>query len=960
MGKNALKGALVSAASIAALGAGFARAETDGDVHDFSVDAMPLDQAIAEFSAQADVAIFAPAALTSGKMANPVAGRLSTASALNVMLAGYALEASADPSGAVYLVPAAQETDEAEDDVEEVQDVITVTGFRSSFASSLATKRNADQVVDAITAEEIGLFSDQNLTEAVQRISGVQITRNNGEGEAITIRGLNPTFTRVEIDGRTTSVTSDSANPERQSVLASFSSDLFDSIEVIKSPTAADVEGGLGGIVRIKTPNPLDVAERRFGVESLVRYDDISEEFKPGVNGFFIDTFADGRLGLLVSGSFETRARRLDRIENTQGYDEVDTGFLDDDTDPALLALVGSEYPRRNRMESRDGDIDRLNYNAKLQFQATDELRFSLEAFGSRESREEDRSRIQLDWRRGDLQGGTVGNDGTLEVATFDRHRVDLNTFKRIVDIVSEGYALKADFENDDWRVHVEGNLSSSEEDFDEYRAQSRINRDGLGGYDLAGDPEAPAFFTAATELRPREIGLRNLGFQQRIISIEETVALFDVERYVDAYGITSIESGFRYASTEFGRLQGEISSDEDVTLADGELAFVLGSTEFGSGQAPANLLQDWPSVNPEELYLSFPSADPFSFNDENLWSIDEETIAGYVLANYEVSPFGLFARGNFGVRVVQTNYEGSGAVEIDQIQLPDRQILDESYTDVLPSFNFVISKDADSALIVRGAVGKVLTRPTINEINPGLVVNTVDENVEEGNPGLDPFEAWQYDLGVEYYFGENDEGAISFALFYKDVENFINTTQRERVFGPDEVGGLLDGVDLGFQDFPVNGGEARVQGFEFGLQTPLTFLPDSLEGFGIYANYTYTDSEFTTADGVTLDFPGASENSFNIAGYYERAGFSTRLAYTYRDEFLDDFNGADTNNEFTDEQGRLDLAVRYRFENGLRVSFDALNLTETYNYDYWDTTNRLRRREFEGRVYNFALAYIF
>ena len=163
------------------------------------------------------------------------------------------------------------ESENVSDDASEmVLDKVVVQGYRDSLASSLTRKRNANQVIDAITAESIGQFPDQNLAESIQRVPGVQITRNNGEGEQVNIRGLSANFTRIEIDGRSTSVTIDSADPERGSTLSVFASDLYNSIEVIKSPTAADVEGGVGGIVRLKTPDPLDIGERTFGFEAGV------------------------------------------------------------------------------------------------------------------------------------------------------------------------------------------------------------------------------------------------------------------------------------------------------------------------------------------------------------------------------------------------------------------------------------------------------------------------------------------------------------------------------------------------------------------------------------------------------------------------------------------------------------------------------------------------------------------
>lgn len=973
----ALRRALAAAASTAVIATCAAASE---DRVRIEMPAQPLGQAVAAFSEQADVPVIAPAALLSGRQANALSGEFTVASALSAMLAGSAVEARADASGAYVLAaaPAALVVEDEEDDEAraEVDDVVVVKGFRSSFNSSLATKRNAQQVLDAITAEEIGLFSDQNITEAVQRISGVQITRNNGEGESVTIRGLSPAFTRVELDGRTTSITVDSANPERQSVLSVFSSDLYNSIEIIKSPTAADVEGGIGGIVRLKTPNPLEVGELRFGLEGTLTDAEYRDEEEPGVNGFYINTFMDNRLGLLVSGTYESKDRRFDRIENTNGFRTVDTGYLADDTDPALLALVGADYARQTRQELRAGDIDRYNYNIKFQYAATESLTLFADVYGAKEERVEDRSRIQVDWTRGELVGG-VAEDGLLTVAEVDRQRVDLNTFSRFVDITSLGYTFAAEFENAGWKARAEVNQASSEEAFTEYRAQARVNRDGVGGYDITVDPEAPAFATPSSEADLADIDVRNLDLQKRVISIDETVGRFDAERFVSFGPFTSFETGVRYAGAEFGRLQGAVQSDASLTLDDGVDGFVLDGRTFGFGEGGAGVLTSWPSVDPELFYLENPSPDAFAFNDENLWTIKENTYAAYVLANYEATG-AAYLRGNLGVRFVFTEYEGSGVEDVavdggtDFGNIGDRRTLDADYTDVLPSFNFTLSASDASPLIVRGAVTRALTRPDINQINPGLVVRlddvendgdpgTFEGTFEEGNPDLKPYEAWQYDIGAEFYFGAEDAGLLSIAYFYKDVQNFITVQQQTRLYARPELGiGTLGALDIEVEDFPVNGGEATVQGFEIGLQTPFSFLPAPFDGFGIFANYTYTDSEFTTDDGLTFPFPGASEDAYNIVGYFEKGGFSTRLAYNYRGEFLDEFNGGATNNEYTDEQGRLDLAVRYRFENGLRFSFDALNLTESFNYDYWDETNRLRRREFESRIYTFSVAYTF
>ncbi len=835
---------------------------------------------------------------------------------------------------------------------------IVVKGFRQSFARSLEKKRSADQVIDTITSEEINLFPDQNITEALQRITGVTITRNNGEGETASIRGLSPTFTRVEIDGRSALVTIDSSDPERQSVLSVFASELYDTIEVVKSPTAADVAGGIGGIVRLSTPNPLNVGERRFGVNGTINYGEARDEVEPAVDGYYIDTFLNNKVGVLFSGTYEDRRRDIDKIQSNQDWLEVDEGFLADATDPALLALVGGRYPGRLRQEQRVGDAPKFNLNGKVQFQPFEGLELYANGLYTSEEREEDRDRIQVQFSRGQLEGGTIDGNGTLTEAQFTRQRTEFLSFTRLADIVTWGITGGAIWETGPWNIKAEGNYFSSEEDFDEFRVNHRTNRDGLGGYSIVNDPQNPELFTAATELAPEDLDIRLIRKQQRIISIEETNARVDVERSFDTDFFSAVQAGFRYASTEFDRRQGNVDSDVDgLTYADG-VPFVIDGN-FAEGFGSDDLLRIWPSADPVELFNRFPATDELVFDDQNFYTITEDVFAGYAMAKYDTTLFGLYARGNAGLRIVHTDVTGEGRVTIESADgvfvLDDAPSLDASYTKLLPAFNFLLSADEDSDILVRGAVTRALTRPTIDQINPATGVNAIDGELSRGNPDLDPFLAWQYDLGVEYYFGEQSEGLISAAFFYKDVSNFITPVETFETVG-------FDGTGVEPQDFRVstfaNGGDATIWGFEIGFQTPFTFLPGFWKDFGIFANYTYTNSEFETADGDVFDFPGASENAFNLVGYYERAGFSARVAYTYRDDFLIVPNNP--NAQFGDNDGRLDLALRYRFENGVRLSFDALNLTEEQNFKYYDVTDRLEDFEFEGRIYSFSVGFIY
>ena len=194
---------------------------------------------------------------------------------------------------------------------------------------------------------------------------------------------------------------------------------------------------------------------------------------------------------------------------------------------------------------------------------------------------------------------------------------------------------------------------------------------------------------------------------------------------------------------------------------------------------------------------------------------------------------------------------------------------------------------------------------------------------------------------------------------FVKDVDNFIVPFTTTETFAFPDQGIAAQSYEMSSYK---NGGEASISGFELNLQTPFTFLPGRLANFGGAFNYTFTDSEFTDDNGNTFTFPGASKNSYNLVLYYETGGFSGRLAYNSRGDYLDEVSSAadGSNTLYAEGTGRLDLSLRYRWKNGLRVSFDAINLTEESSYRYYDISQRYRNFEFEGTIYSVSMGYTF
>lgn len=847
----------------------------------------------------------------------------------------------------------------------------SVDGYRSAMAASIEAKRTSDQVTDSITAEEIGQFPDLNLAEAIQRITGVAMTRNNGEGEKVAVRGLAPNFTRVEIDGRASMVTADDSAPERDAQLSVFNSDLYSKIEVIKSPSARDVEGGIGGSVKLSTHDPLDIGGLSWGTDVSYSDSTTKDGGEPGFSGYYSNIFGDGKWGILVHGTYEDRDRRIDKVQSNPNYQTIDAGNLADDTDPAALALVGSIAPGRTRYDYRAGDNPRRNANAKIQFRPSEDLEFFLNSLYTIETRYEYRSRMQFDWRRDGLVSGVVDPEtNTLVQATFNRARTDYQPWIRDAEVDSVGITGGVKWgSSGPWTGAFEISTSHGEEDFHESRVRSRQGAE-TASYDMRPNFQMPEITSDSLNNDLSDLSIDTLEQQRRIVGWAEDVAKLDLKYELEDSFFTSLESGIRLSESEFHRQQVFVDADDsDLTLASGTMPFGPDGTFF-MGDGTAGFPTDIPDVNPLELLEISPLSGPPLFTDvrgNSNYVITEEISAAYLQGNFQRQMNEMRTQGNIGVRVVKTEAVGVGGLtiedildeegeDLDDVIVPNFSALDKSYTEVLPSFNMTFAPDNPNAgWLVRTAISKVLTRPTVGEMNPNWEVNYADGEIERGNPSLDPFTAWQYDLGFEYYFGKNNEGLFSIAAFKKDVENFITSTELTETLA-------LGGLDS--QEYTIdtyrNVGDAKINGVEVSWQTPFTFLPGIWSDFGAMVNYTYIDSEFTDENGISNPFPGTSENTVNVVAFYEKEGFSTRVAYNFRDDYLIVPNGGATNNEFVEGSGRVDIGVRYRWENGFRVALDLINITEEQRYIYFDIPQRMEDFTNEGMTTNLSFGYKF
>ncbi|MCW8924914.1 MAG: TonB-dependent receptor [Xanthomonadales bacterium] len=840
------------------------------------------------------------------------------------------------------------DTDGAEGVLEEV--IVVAQGYRESLRSAIQTKQTSSQIVDAITAEEMGRFPAQNLAEAMQGVTGVAMTRDDGGGEFISIRGMSPEMTRIELNGRTVSLTAGSSNPGNATTLSFFSPDMISRVTVIKTPRAIDVEGGVGGTVKLETMKPLDLGEFRARVYGTYGDDTVKKDPETNLGAFVNMVLADGRVGLALGGTYTDKDRRIDQAESLDGWFPVDD-------DPAL-----GYYPGRVRVQQRVGEQPRTNLNGTLQFAVSDEFMLTSEFVYAQEDRNDLQQRLEADYSRGNfISGGEISSNGTLLSGDFDRVRVTLNYLDRLRDIEQYGYSFKGDWSRDAWTVTGEAAFSHSNEDTLDARARARVNRMPVG-YD-ASNRDFIAIIDAAgttdlTDLATAADGYpsyNRVDWNLRTIGTEETAFNLDFER--DLGGIFStLYFGARYSSREVNRKQGQPDSDLIPGFQEPGWLPSLAEGNFFFDDYAQPLLPDW--IRPDTGSMHQYDAEARSvteYNPTDTWTITEDNTAFYVMTDFANDTADHPYFGNVGVRYVDYDYSGDG-YQTDPSSPGDfiPYHPKDSASEVLPSANvrWDLKSGADSNLFLRAGAGRVLSRPDPQYISPIARLNDELDSVSVGNPGLDPYLAWQYDLAFERYFGDTGEGLMSAGVFYKDVENFFEevtlTNQDLSPWGVPDTGNVTT---------YVSGGSATVKGFEVSFQTPFTWLDGKWQNFGVVANYTYVDSERTTDDGSKAPMPGTSKHSASFVFYYSGDKLDSRLIMNYRDDYLLE----EVTQRYVKGEARLDFALRYNFTDKLVGSLDVANITEVTQYGYNDgIKDRLWRRQLEGRKTTVGLSYTF
>lgn len=825
---------------------------------------------------------------------------------------------------------------------------IIVTGVRGSLARALGQKRNAIGIVDGISAEDIIDYPDQNIADSLQRITGVTVERALGDAQRISVRGLASEFTRTTINGQTVT----SGNAGREVNFDIFASELFSNVQVAKSHTAEQVEGGLAGTVDLRTARPFDYTKEDLVVALSGRatYNDLAEQYNPRLSGLVSTTFADGAVGLLASVSYSQQDLRQDNVE---GLRFIRTNI---DTDRNGTADAnGVEYPFIPRYVNENIGRERWGLTGAVQLRPSDSLLISVDAAYAKI--DETRQRYSIDGLIeardifAPLAPPTIDGTGLIVAASIpgvESRSENIETPQTDELLLLNG-EVRWDA-SEDVTIAAKFGWSDASRSVEEFR--STWSSTGNFRYDLSDRIFVGIAGVGRDILDPTSYNNHQARFINSFVDDEEFSAQTDLEWRANS-ALTAVKVGARYsdATKSASQFDGRANAVADFE----DFALPLPVDNFFEGSDAATIIRSWPvsdfdAVRASTLLVPANLAIPQVFVATN--SVSEETIAGYFQADVDTEGYwGVAVRGQFGARIVNTKQASTGfPTSTNQITVASE------YTEVLPSAVFTI--DLTDSLLLRAGIAKSLTRPTISDLTPGGTIAVGVNTARFGNPELAPYTAWNYDASLEWYFAP--EALLSVAVFDKEIDGFVTRITAREVLGADVLGANDPRAGQEFDvSRPANGQSAFVRGVEIGFQAPFSaFLgEDSLfSDFGVLGNYTYADSEseiqFAGETFSTL-IRGQSQSSFNVIGYFESGPVSTRFAYAWRDFYLDEIRvGGNERSNFIDDYGQLDFNFQFSVTESVVLTFDALNLLGEEQYRYAQTTDRnIRFSEF-GRIF--------
>jgi len=794
---------------------------------------------------------------------------------------------------------------------------IEVHGIRETLSKNLAEKRDSQNIVDSVTAEDVGKFPDKNVADSLQRVPGISVDRTWGEGRDIFVRGTDKNLNMTQLNGQ--SVASaywwKNDSQSRGFNYDILPSELVGSLDVYKSPSADLDEGSIGGLVIVKTRKPLQFKNPLTAQVSIEEtYSKLPQKTDPQISGLVSWKNDDSTFGALLALSKQKRTMRRDGLEDFTDptkYNIVDQNGVS--TPNAYASWGGGSAIFRQ-------DRERTTGNLTLQMRPNRDTDISLNYLNSDMSM--NNSNQNYLWQAGGLADST----GTLHVTdprfitTSDGSKalvggtvgpvngVSFEPIYREAYIRSKVLDLEGTYERDSWKVHGQIGTTSGE-------GGSSHDRDfWFTGTTRATINLAPDTYEVKyldiNPLDPTALTLQSSRDWIRKMESKENYAQGDLTYDLGGF-IKDIKFGIKLRdnTVQNHRIIG-LDGPGNVGWQSFSLADLsTGPSPLLSQQAAtAGSLTQYAWVN-DSLAASkgFPMyAQGMIYSEAKgeYYRIQEKITAIYGKADFAVDKL----RGDFGVRLVKTDQTSEAYQDLTGTGNFTLGSTSRSYSDFLPNVNVVYDLHRD--LLLRGAISRVMARNTFSDLSASTEVSGTTNAATAGNPLLKPYHANQIEFGAEWYFTK--ASLLSATAFAKKLDTFIYTST-----ALEDVDGVTRSVT---RPHNADNGEV-VNGLEMQWQQAFS------SGFGTIVNYTLTDAKTgSLAGGQKLNVVGNSKNQLNASGYYEKNGYSVRLSYNYRSKF---YGGLDEGGQdVTSAYGQWDATANWDITPRVSLFASAVNIT--------------------------------
>jgi iron complex outermembrane recepter protein len=880
----------------------------------------------------------------------------------------------------------AQQAPAAKDEAQKLE-TLTVTGIRKGIEDAISVKKNSDNIVESISAEDIGKLPDNSIAESIARLPGVAAQRVAGRAQVISVRGLSPDFATSLLNGRELVSTGDNRSVE----FDQYPSELLASVLVYKTPDAGLVGQGLSGTLDMQTVRPLNFANQVVALNGRGTQNSLGSAANASANGnrlsaSYIGQFANRTVGFALGYAHQKSPVQENQVGT---YEPWKT-----DSRPGLPA--GTYSTDGIKALRRTGEVKRDGVMATVEFRPSKAWTSVVDLFHSKAEQTDTANQWEVNTQYNGkfpcdpacVWTPTVNSNNTLTggqlAGTYPLVRGMYNTRDDKIDAFGWNNKFKLGV------VSLNADLSYSKATRAEINLENNTQLPPTTPFETLNLTFRSDGFSQIKPTQnysdPNSLFLANTIYGSgygKTPSVKDELTSFKLSGSIPAPAAVSsllsdIEVGINYADREKTKRQpeGNINlGSQGVTPVGPEFQYGLVDLSFaGLGKIPS-----WNVPGAVARYMTFNPVDNLDYLIPKAWTVTEKVTTGYVKANIDAQWGATTIRGNVGLQIQNTD-QSSASRYFDRSQPAGQEIRPfsdgKTYTDVLPALNLAFQMPGDQT--VRFAVARQIARPRVDQLRSSFEFGISNDGVpggSGGNPKLDPWRATALDLSWEKYFGT--KAYVAAAAYYKDLSSYIYTQTRTYDFSAVTAGITrppLPRTNIGQFSAPFNGNGGRLQGIELAASLPLGMLTPALDGFGVVVSASFNDSNIKVKDPESassvgdgeIGLPGLSKTNYNITAYYEKAGFEARVNHRTRSDFIGEignFNGARTLRYVVGES-QLDAQIGYNFTSGslkgLGIVFQVSNITDEAYRTYAGTKDRPLEYAKYGRTYQLGASYKF